>query len=265
MFCEKCGTRMSDDAGFCPECGQKVDRHTESTKQIQELPEEQVINATSQNISNEKKKSKNALIIGIALAAVVLLLVALSSLQSGTVGADVPIRLVQNGHLGEYTDMTVKELLDYSYDFLYANSKWDGGETDSGKMIVEVRYYDEQVDDGVVIQFEMLDDECFKIAAFVDPMMTIEQSTDLLAGLNYKYMVAYIVENPDQVGEFYQELAFIEKLNMISGSAVLYGAGPDYSGDRARICYLDHETPLNMGVSDLLAYYGYLDLSYFYD
>ena len=264
MFCEKCGSRMSDDAGFCPECGQKVVRNIEAAEKIQELPAERVSETTSQGISNSKKKSKSALIIGVAVAAIVLVCVAFALFKGGVEKTVVPIELVQNGHLGEYTDITVKELLDYTYNFMYDNSKWDGGETDSGKMIVEVRYYDEQVDDGVVIQFEMLNDDCFKVSAFIDPMKPVEKATDLLAELNYQYMVAYIAKNRDTLSEFDQELSFIEELNTISGSAVLYGAGSGYSGDRASICNLDNEVPLDMGVSDLLDQYGYLDLSYYY-
>ena len=86
------------------------------------------------------------------------------------------VTVVQNGYLGEYTDITVKNLLSGHYSLLYDKEAWDGGTTDSGKEIVEVKYQDSNGDWGdVTIQFTMLDEQCFQVTAFVDPVNPIEK------------------------------------------------------------------------------------------
>ena len=77
--------------------------------------------------------------------------------------------------------MTVQELLSSYYeDLLGCTAEWDGGENDDGQQIVEVKYTDETVGD-TTIQFKMLDEQVFKISAFVDPNVTIEKASDLPA------------------------------------------------------------------------------------
>jgi len=66
------------------------------------------------------------------------------------------------------------------------------------------------------------------------------------------------------VGDTLAETAFIARLGQISGSAVQYGASAEYSGDRAAICEIDGQTPLNVSVTMLLDNYGLLDMSYYW-
>ncbi len=176
------------------------------------------------------------------------------------------ISIVQNGYLGEFDDITVKDLLSGHYSMFYEEETWDGGTTDDGKEIVEVKFQGSTFDDGTedaTIQFTMLDEQCFKVNAFVDPMETIEQSSDLLAVLNNIYVEQYAVQNEQIVGDSAAELAFIQRLGEISGSAVLYGAASDYRGERGTICELENDSPLELSVPELLDSYGLLNLSYY--
>lgn len=175
------------------------------------------------------------------------------------------VPVVQNGYLGEYTDITVKDLFGGHYGLLYDEETWGGGPTDSGKEIVEIKYHDSNnfLDD-VTIQFTMLSENSFKVTAFVDPLETIDKASDLLAVLNYFYFEQYILKNEDIVGDFDAEFAFIERLDQISASVVQYGASSDYSGDRSQLCALLGDTPIDFGVPWLLDEYGLLDMEYYY-
>ena len=86
-------------------------------------------------------------------------------------------------------------------------------------------------DDATTIQFTMLNEDCFKITAFVDPLNPVEKATDLLAAMNYNYLLAYMGENRSVAGDTLAEKDFIARLGQISGSAVQYGASADYSGN----------------------------------
>lgn len=172
------------------------------------------------------------------------------------------VTLVQNGYLGEYTDITVKEILDYNYGILYETSVWDSGTTDDGSEIVQVQYYNEaDAENGVTIQFKMLDKQCFKISAFVDPMETIEESTDLMAVVNNLYLLSYVNLHRSEMEDTDKANAFIRQLDEISGSVALYGAAANYQGNRSQICQKDGSTAMDLSVPWLLDQYGMLDMS----
>lgn len=260
MYCEFCGSRIEDDSLFCESCGKSVNAAPERTRKAQ----------PQRKGRYHKKKKSAGLRIGKLLVAIVLIAVAVvacSSLFSGQTDSEEVnyISLVQNGYLGEYTDITVKEILDSHYGMLYENEEWDSGETDSGSIIVQARYYDEGMEeDATTIQFTMLNEECFKITAFVDPLNPVEKATDLLAVMNYNYLMTYIAENRSVAGDPLAEKDFIARLGQISGSAVQYGASAEYSGDRAAICEIDGQTPLDVSVTMQLDSYGLLDMSYYW-
>lgn len=177
---------------------------------------------------------------------------------------DKAVALVQNGYLGEYTDITVKEIFDTYYGMLYENSSWESGTTDSGTTIVQVRYYDKSIEsEETTIQFTMLNNECFEITAFVDPLEPIEKTTDLLAALNSRYVIVTVGEVRATAADSSVEREYMARLNRISGSAVKYGASADYSGNRSNICNIAGKEPLNVSVAMLLDNYGLLDMSYY--
>lgn len=199
-------------------------------------------------------------ILLILTSALLLLLIAAGCSADGSEYVEV----VQSGYLGEYTDITVQELLDGHYSLVYDTTTWDGGETESGQNIVEVKYQDsEGFWDDTTIQFTMLDEQCFKVSAFVSDLEEIEKATDLLATLNYIYLEQYGVRHPDEVGDMLSEQSLMERLDQISGSAVRYGAAKDYEGDRSQLYDLAGDTELTISVPWLLDSCGLLDMEEF--
>lgn len=180
-------------------------------------------------------------------------------------GTEKNIATVQNGYLGEYTDLTVKEILDSNYGVMYEASLWDGGTTDSGETIVQVKYfYEGNGIEPAIIRFSMMNQECFKITTFIDPSNPIEKDSDLFAAMNYNYMLAHIGHNPAMTEDKADEYEFVQRLNQISGSAVKYGAAASYNGDRSRLCELDNERPLEASAAMLLDNYGLFDMAYYW-
>lgn len=175
------------------------------------------------------------------------------------------IPIVQNGYLGEYTDMTVQDLLSGHYGSLRDEETWDGGTADDGKEIVQVTYKDTNGDkEDVTIQFTMLDEQCFEVTAFVDPMEEFEQSTDLMAHLNFIYFTQYTLAHSEIVGDEKKELDFIKRLEDIPASAVLFGAAGEYEGDRAKLCEVAGDSPIELSVVEMLDASGLIDMSVYY-
>ena len=270
MFCPNCGTEIKEKKTFCPKCGSPlgVEAVQEDTKTVEaaastENVHENVIPPQGAPVP-PKKRGKKKFIIG-GIVAVVLILIAVmigtSGGDTGTTSTDTYIETVQNGYLGEFTDMTVQELLSSYYeDQLGCTAEWDGGENDDGQQIVEVKYTDETVGD-TTIQFKMLDEQVFKISAFHDPNTEIEKASDLAAELNSLYFMAYTTKHETELDSAEKMKAFIDELDQISGSAVLYGAAANYTGDRAQLCTLFGEDALETSVPWVLDAYGYLDMN----
>ena len=260
MFCKYCGNEIDKDAAFCDKCGKPVYRESPQNNR-----------KAAHRKGKYRRKRRSRIMPVLCIIGIAILCIGIVGLGTSLMGpADDHLRdaatVVQNGYLGEYTDITVKEILDNYYGMLYENEEWDGGTTDSGTVIVQARYYDEGMEeDATTIQFTMLNEECFKITAFVDPLNPVEKATDLLAAMNYNYLLAYMGENRAVAGDSVAEKAFIARLDQISGSAVQYGAAADYTGNRATICEIDGQTPLDVSVAMLLDNYGLLDMSYYWD
>lgn len=259
MFCKYCGNQIDKDAAFCDECGKPVYR--ESTQNNRKA---------THTKGKYRRKRRSRIMPILCIVGIVILCIGIFGLGTSLIGStdnklNDTITIVQNSYLGEYTDITVKEILDNYYGMLYENEEWDSGETDSGSIIVQAKYYNEGMEeDATTIQFTMLNEECFKITAFVDPLNPVEKVTDLLAAMNYNYLLAYMAENRSVAGDALAEKDFIARLGKISGSAVQYGASAEYSGNRATICEIDGQTPLDVSVSMLLDNYGLLDMSYYW-
>lgn len=270
MFCPNCGTEIKEKKTFCPKCGSPlgVEAVQEDTKTVEaaastENVHENVIPPQGAPVPSKKGGKKKFSIGGIV--AVVLILIAVmigtSGGNTGSTSTDTYIETVQNGYLGEFTDMTVQELLSSYYeDQLGCTAEWDGGENDDGQQIVEVKYTDETVGD-TTIQFKMLDEQVFKISAFHDPNTEIEKASDLVAELNSLYFMAYTTKHETELDSAEKMKAFIDELDQISGSAVLYGAAANYTGDRAQLCTLFGEDALETSVPWVLDAYGYLDMN----
>ena len=207
--------------------------------------------------------NKIAVIGGGVIAAIIVAFVLPEILGSTENSA---ISTVQNGYLGEYTDMTVQEILDGYYGLLYENEpKWISGESENqeGRTLVQVEYTDELLGTAI-IQFSMLDEQCFKANAIEDPMETIEEASDMLALLNKIYITSYETQfEAEEMGA--AETDLLERLKAVNATSVLYGASADYTGDRSQLYRLFGETQLDMNVTDLLTSYGVLDGAVEYD
>ena len=178
---------------------------------------------------------------------------------------DKLIKMVQEGHLGEYTDMTVKELLaGNAVTIVYDNEIWTSYTSEAGAKVVEVLYpsKDEFFED-IKIQFTMLNDECFKVTAYEDADYPVEKVTDLTAQLNYFYLSAYIQNHQEIVGTD-DETKFIKSLEKVDGFLVQYGASADYKGDRRKICEIAGDLPTEGTVVELLDSSGLFDMSFYY-
>ncbi len=176
--------------------------------------------------------------------------------------SDDTVSLVQNGYFGEFTDLTVQEILDGHYEMIYKTTTWDGGATDSGEEIVQVQYSDSIInpDDVATIQFKVYDNNIFKVSAVVDPDYEIKKASDAAAVLDYLYYEQYAVNNKEAATDNSKASLFIERLDNISVTAVLYGAPKNYSEDRGRICEIFDDTPLELSVVWLLDNYGLINI-----
>lgn len=249
MYCNYCGNEVKDDAVFCDKCGKSLVQDT-------------IIHETPKTPMEASKPKKKMTLLYIVLAAAVILIGVIVVLAAIGDPVDEAISTVQNGYLGEYTDLMVKDILDASYGLMYENSDWNGGTTNSGDMLVEVKYYDAaEKEDGVTIQFTMLNDDCFKITALVDPFFPAENGTDLFATMNYNYLLAYVNKHEKDADNPQFEAKLIKQLDGICASSVRYGASSAYQGNRAEIHKIAGDDMLSLSVAQLLDAYEMIDLS----
>lgn len=172
------------------------------------------------------------------------------------------IATVQNGYLGEYTDITVKEILDLT--ILHSQQEWKSERMSSDVTIVRAKYYEEGYDElSTTIEFMVLNGECFKITNYSENMSDSANTYDLLLAMNTNYLMAFVNQNRDVLGDYQAEKALVAKFNDISASAIQYGASANYNGDRARICELFGEKTLDITVTELLSESGEYDLTYY--
>ena len=200
---------------------------------------------------------RGILIGGVAAVAAIIVVTLVIIFGSGTASE---ISTVQNGYLGEYTDMTVKEVLDSYYGLLYqAEGEWISGENADveGVTMVQVEYSSELIGTAI-LQFTMLDEQCFEITYIDDPMETIEEASDVLAVLNKVYVAAY--ESQYEQAELAEiETQLLERMTEVNATSVRYGASADYDGDRSQLYQLFGDTQLDMSATELLELYGIVD------
>ena len=192
MYCKYCGAVIDDDAEFCFKCGKpqhavknsNAAQQSHVRKDIRRAdpqtrkgtnPRQPVYNQPASyydpNMQCEfqprtpqrngrryqKKKKKHVLpiIITILLLLAVIIGTVLFFRPVHDEETDNAIAVIQNGYLGEYTDITVKELLDYNYGPRYEQNIWDGGYNDKDELIVEAKYYNSDKD-ATRIQFTIV-------------------------------------------------------------------------------------------------------------
>ena len=67
MYCQKCGTKLEDNAKFCPECGQKIVSYTDTQEEVIEDPINNDANDEREKKSNKKEKIIVAIVLAVAL------------------------------------------------------------------------------------------------------------------------------------------------------------------------------------------------------
>lgn len=252
MFCPKCGKEVKDDARFCPECGAKF-----IASNIQEINEVEVCQRSIVNKKNSKKIFKWILGI-IATILVIMIFIGVSDNNK----KNKHITLVKSGYLGEFTDATVDEILDNMFNLSGFQLKWSAGKLDGKEYVGFHAYlYGEDPNDGTTILFEICTDETFKISEYAVGGSADIERTEIAGDFNFWYAMWYMkneigMDAPDEVMiNGMQELIY-NKFDKVSGSAVLYGASKDYSGDRGKLCeVIDGSQPLDMSVTELINYY----------
>ena len=229
MFCEHCGAQLEEGAVFCQNCGAKVEaEETQTLKQAVPSPGKQA-----------PKRKKTGVWKWILAAAGIVVVALAGFLLLG--GEEDYISLVQNGYLGEYTDATVQEILETYFKTDGMTVDWTGTELDGVPCVGFHAYPEgENLNDGTTILFRLCGKKVFQVADMGGNGYDDLEATDIAYWLNFYYMNWYVISQAGvgSTGEarlpVLQELVQ-NKLDKVSGTAVLYGAPADYSGDRSEL------------------------------
>ncbi len=261
MFCKHCGKVLDDNSQFCSHCGQRVIRQSAQPQERPVRKKSAPAPDAGRNRGRYRKQQKSSIIPLLCGAVVILLcgiLIYVGIRMMGITGKSDQtdhIPVVQNGYLGVYTDITVRNLLRESIGQSYTEEVWDGGATDEGAEIVEVRFFNRGSEtDAAIVQFAMLNDQCFKVITYIDPSAEkqVRSSEDLYTALQYQYIGIYAQKNQlyvDQESDYQKLVAHISQAPV---SAIKYGAAANYSGVRQDICRLEGLVPTDMEVVDLI-------------
>ena len=239
MYCEHCGARLEEGAIFCQNCGAKVEPEPKRDgEQTSGRPREQTGRQKSPAPVKQAPKRKKAglwkwILLAAAAAAVVLAGFLLFGREKDY------ISMVQTGYLGEYTDATVQEILETYFGSDDMTLEWTGTEMD-GVPCVGFHAYPEggTLNDGTTVLFQICKRKVFKVADMGGKDLEEMEPTEIAYWLNFYYMNWYVTDQTgaDSTGEgripVLRELVQ-NRLDQVSGTAVLYGAAADYKGDRS--------------------------------
>ncbi|MCC8152417.1 MAG: zinc ribbon domain-containing protein [Lachnospiraceae bacterium] len=197
MFCPNCGNEVKEGTAFCPNCGSRIGSNAE--KKAETVGSVKETEATSKKGPEKKKKKGKGKIIALVVVVVIVIAAILIFMNSGSGGEDETAARaaelceeVQNGYLGDYDTVTVKEVIEY----LYAGGEWTYGTSEDGTYYI-VDYCNE---DYVELQFSVYDDdsetfEASGIDSFTDDTDSYSAS-GLAAFLNSIYG-SYIGSHPE--------------------------------------------------------------------
>lgn len=271
MFCQQCGAQIEEETVFCPKCGTRVKKEIDIDKKADLIQKE------------EKKKNKKPVLkmagIAISILAVIFLWKAFSgdfdqAVSEATNGAygkgtvaekdeNADIAMIQTGYLGEFEDATVKDILDMNFGLSGFTLNWLSADMDGKRFVAFYAYQDgKEIDSGTTILFQVCSDETFRVSGYSEGEKEYSEPTEIADFFNNWYMNWYIKNkigqdaSEDEIMEGMQALIH-ERFDMISGSAVLYGASRNYSGDRKNLSKdIDGTEPLNMSVTELINSYS---------
>ena len=239
MYCEHCGAQLEEGAVFCQNCGAKVESEPKRDgEQTSGRPREQTgrqeIPAPVKQAPKQKKTGlRKWILLAAAAAAVVLAGFLLLGREKDY------IFMVQTGYLGEYTDATVQEILETYFGSDDMTLEWTGTEMD-GVPCVGFHAYPEggTLNDGTTVLFQICKRKVFKVADMGGKDLEEMEPTEIAYWMNFYYMNWYVTDQTgaDSTGEgripVLRELVQ-NRLDQVSGTAVLYGAAADYKGDRS--------------------------------
>ena len=239
MYCEHCGARLEEGAVFCQNCGTKVEPEPKRDgEQTSGRPREQTGRQEIPSPVKQAPRRKKAgiwkwILLAAAAAAVVLAGFLLLGREKDY------ISMVQTGYLGEYTDATVQEILETYFGSDDMTLEWTGTEMD-GVPCVGFHAYPEggTLNDGTTVLFQICKRKVFKVADMGGKDLEEMEPTEIAYWLNFYYMNWYVTDQTgaDSTGEgripVLRELVQ-NRLDQVSGTAVLYGAAADYKGDRS--------------------------------
>ena len=249
MRCPYCGTNNDGDSLYCTGCGKR-------------LPDGQsaVRSKPVSSPARRKKDNSNTIFI-VIIAVLVFALIACAVVgfivYIGRTATDA-VQVVKSGYLGEYTDISVTELLDNCYGSSQKGT-WSSGKSSDGKTVVQVKYGS---GGETFIQFEMLDDSRFKVTAMSVDGSALYDETDWQTALNTDYYDVYTGKHSLNDTSL---IKFITKLDEIPASSVEYGAAKNYTGDRSRLCEADGNVPADDSAARQMYEAGYDELALFYE
>lgn len=274
MFCHQCGTQVEEGTAFCPKCGTQIKKEADTEK-----------GAAAVKQKEEKKKPQKPVlkIVGIVVSILAVVLLwkafkgdfdkAASEATNGAYGKgdigteqkDDDIVMVQTGYLGEFEDATVKDILDMNFGLSGYSLDWISTDLNGEKVIGFCCHLEgESLDSegSTEILFQVCPNHTFKIVGYAVGGNEDFERTEIAADLNTYYMNWYVKNKIGQDAEEDEIMAGMQdlihnQLDKISGSAVLYGASKDYSGDRKNLSIdIDGTEPLNMSVTELINLYS---------
>lgn len=155
MFCQNCGKQIEEGTRFCPSCGSQIGSSTGTPPQSVSVQQKNI--STSEQKNAPKKKRKLLLPIIIAAAGIMMVFI-LAVGGSSSTDTDKMIEMVQNGYLGHYDTVTVKEVLEY----VFQDGKWNAGESTKGAYYI-VEYKGPA--GGMQFSIEGADAETFQISS----------------------------------------------------------------------------------------------------
>ena len=253
MYCKYCGSEIDDDAEFCPDCGRS---------QACRRPSGQASHQKGGRYQQRKKKRHMWPVFLLILIVVVSIVVLFVVMHKDPV--KTAIQTVQDGYFGEYTDLPVKTIMDQAFGKKFTSSEWNGYRSDSDVIYVNASYFNkERRNEGVFVEFIMLNKDQFKVSSVSVPDMDAEDSMDRVFLINMMYVAAlarsddYDVQNEDDLIRLMQDQEFIARFEHVSLSSACYGASADYHGNRADMGSAYGAAQIDITVKDLLEFMGF--------
>ena len=164
MVCKVCRNNVKDDWKNCPICGNVLsdngNGNIEERTDIPGLGQQESFSTTGLSEPYDKKKRKLPWIFGGALAVVIIACIGILIFGSeDTETYSEALALVQNGTYRDYTDVLLKDVLEYNWK----DGIWDSfeGENDNGDTLLIVEYAKDKSRD-TMVQFSVkLEKESF--------------------------------------------------------------------------------------------------------